>query len=319
MIDEKIISVLKSHRDGYVSGEDLSKSSGVSRAAIWKHVENLRAEGYEIEATPHLGYRLIKIPDKLIPSEIKSGLNTKIFARDILSYKKIDSTNVMAYGLAEKGLKEGVVVLAEEQVKGKGRLGRTWVSPPGCGIYLSCILRPSMPPSEIPKLTLTASVCVARAIRELTGLLAMIKWPNDILIDSKKVCGILLEMKAEQDKVDFVIVGIGVNVNAPVKSLPKGATSLKAELGEDVSRVRLTQKILESLEAGYTLLCKNGFPKIIEEWKEYSGMLGSRVRVLLPNREFEGAAADIDQDGALLVRLDNGFIEKASSGDVVLI
>ncbi len=319
MIDEKIISILKNHRDGYVSGEDLSKDSGVSRAAIWKHVESLRRDGYEIEATPHLGYRLLRIPDKLIPSEIKSVLHTKVLGREVLSYKKIDSTNVMAYGLAEKGLKEGVVVLAEEQAKGRGRLGRTWASPPAGGVYLSCILRPPLPPSETQKLTLAASVSVARAIRETTGLPAMIKWPNDILLDLKKVCGILLEMKAEQDEVEFVIVGIGVNVNTPLKTLPKGATSLRAELGSDVSRIKLTRKILEELEAGYGLLKNNGFSKIVEEWKELSDMLGSRVKVTLPNRKYEGAAVDVDSDGSLLVRLDNGFIEKTSSGDVILV
>ena len=319
MIDEKILGVLKDEKGSHISGEELSRLAGVSRAAIWKHIEKLREDGYEIEASPHLGYRLVSVPDNLIPNEIKWGLKTKLLGREIISYKKIDSTNRAAYDLASKGVKEGSIVLAEEQTKGRGRLGRAWASPPEGGIYLSCILRPRISPSEIPKLTLTASVSVARAIREVSGLEAVIKWPNDVLIDSKKVCGILLEMKAEQDRLDFVIVGIGINVNTPGRLIPKGGTSVKEESGEEVSRIALTRKVLEDLEEEYLLLSKGGFPKIVEEWKELSHMLGSRVRVVLSNREFEGQAIDVDKDGTLLVRLDNGFIEKVFSGDVMMV
>ena len=319
MIDEKILGVLKDEKGSHISGEELSRLAGVSRAAIWKHIEKLREDGYEIEASPHLGYRLVSVPDNLIPNEIKWGLKTKLLGREIISYKKIDSTNRAAYDLASKGVKEGSIVLAEEQTKGRGRLGRAWASPPEGGIYLSCILRPRISPSEIPKLTLTASVSVARAIREVSGLEAVIKWPNDVLIDSKKVCGILLEMKAEQDRLDFVIVGIGINVNTPGRLIPKGGTSVKESSGEEVSRIALTRKVLEDLEEEYLLLSKGGFPKIVEEWKELSHMLGSRVRVALSNREFEGQAIDVDKDGTLLVRTDNGFIEKVFSGDVMMV
>lgn len=318
MTDEDILKVLRSETSNYVSGEDLSKGAGVSRAAIWKHIEKLRSEGYEIEASPHLGYRLIAVPDLLIPGEVKWLLKTKILGRDVISYKKVNSTNVAAYGLAEQGLREGTVVLAEEQTGGRGRQGRKWVSPSG-GVYLSCILRPRLAPSEVSKLTLAASVGVARAIREMTGLIAMIRWPNDILINSKKACGILLEMKAEQDSLHFVIVGIGLNVNTQPALLPKGATSLKGELGEEVPRVPLIRRMLECLEECYVCIQKGDFPRAIEEWKGYSDMLGSRVKVSLPTREFEGQAIDIDTDGALVVRLDNGFFERASSGDVVLV
>jgi BirA family biotin operon repressor/biotin-[acetyl-CoA-carboxylase] ligase len=319
MKDELILKLLKEVAGNYVSGEEISKRAGISRAAIWKHIERFREEGYEIEATPHLGYRLITVPDNLIPAEIKWDLATKILGREIISYKRIGSTNAAAYELAQKGLKEGAVVLAEEQTKGRGRLGRSWASPYRCGIYLSCILRPEMSLGEVPKLTIAASVSVAKAIRELTGLQAVIKWPNDILLDSKKVCGILLEMMAEQDRLGFVVVGIGVNVNTARNLLPKGATSLKEELGEDVSRIRLTQKILENLEREYKRLSKGAFEEIAAEWKELSEMLGARVKVELPTREFEGQAIDLDSSGSLLVRLDNGFIEKTSSGDVVLV
>lgn len=324
MLDEKILGILRNSGESYVSGEELCKLAGISRAAIWKHIEKLRGEGYDIEASPHLGYKLVAIPDSLIASEIKWKLRTKIIGRNIMSYKKVASTNDVAYELAEKGMAEGAVVLAEEQAKGKGRHGRQWLSPPRGGIYLSCILRPSITPDEIPKITLLAAVAVAKAVREGTGLGAMIKWPNDILVNDRKVCGILTEMKAEQDAVDFVVLGIGINVNTSARGLPRGASSLKDELHaaareENLSRVELAKKILEQLEAEYIELKKNGFKHIIEEWKHFSAMLGSRVRVALPNRTFEGLVHNLDSAGALVIRCDTGVLEKISSGDVAIL
>jgi BirA family biotin operon repressor/biotin-[acetyl-CoA-carboxylase] ligase len=324
MLDEKMLEVLREGKGSHISGEEMCKRAGISRAAIWKRIEKLREEGYDIEATPHLGYRLIGVPDSLIPGEVKWKLGTKVLGGEIISYKKVDSTNDIAYELAEKKMKEGTVIIAEEQAQGKGRHGREWVSPPKGGIYMSCILRPEMEPSEIPKITLLAAVAVAKAIRAVTGLPASIKWPNDILIDGKKVCGILTEMKAEQDRVAFIILGIGVNVNTPSKTLPKTATSLKAELhniGKDaaISRIELARNILESVEKYYDILKDNGASSIIEEWKKLSGMLGSKVKVILPKRQFEGKAHTIDRDGALIVRLASGVLERVSSGDVVMI
>ena len=268
-LDDRILDILRNSGDLYVSGEELCKLAGISRAAIWKRIERLREEGYDIEASPHLGYRLAGMPDTLIPSEIRWKLDTKYLGREIISYKKVDSTNIAAYQLAEKGLKEGAVIFAEEQARGKGRQGRVWQSPPKCGIYMSCILRPHITPNEIPKITLIAAVAVAKALREFTGLDAMIKWPNDILINGKKVCGILTEMKAEQDGVDFIILGIGVNVNTHPKDLPRNGSSLKEELrafrgDEDLSRVDLAKKILEALEKYYNILKKEGSRSIIE-------------------------------------------------------
>lgn len=323
-LDDKILDILKSSGGSYVSGEDLCKLADISRAAIWKRIEKLRDEGYDIEASPHLGYRLIGIPDSLIPSEIRWRLKTKIIGREILSYRKVDSTNTIAYELAEKGLKEGAIIVADEQARGRGRQGRFWQSPPNTGIYMSCILRPQMTPNEIPKITLVAAVALARAVREFTGLAAMIKWPNDILIGGKKACGILTEMKAEQDSIDFIILGIGINVNTQPKDLPKSGTSLKSELRhfgrtEGLSRIDLVKKIIEMIEEYYIILKKRGSCPIIEEWKSLSAMLGSRVKVTLAGRAFEALAHDIDPDGALVVRLDSGVLEKVSSGDVVMV
>jgi len=324
MLDEKILALLRENTESYVSSEELCKLACISRAAIWKHIEKLRTEGYEIEASPHLGYRLAGVPDSLIPSEIKWKLKTKVFGREVISYRKVDSTNDAAYELAEKGIKEGTVVLAEEQGRGKGRHGRSWQSPPKGGIYMSCVLRPEMAPNEIARITLLAAVAAAKSIRKATGLGAVIKWPNDILVNGKKVCGILTEMKAEQDSVDFIILGIGINVNTPVRSLPKGATSLKEEARAagrktDLSRVEIVKRILEALEAEYRTLKEEGFKPIIEEWRRLSAMLGSRIRVALQNRALEGQAHDIDPDGSLIVRLDSGVMEKVSSGDVEMV
>ncbi len=323
MLDEKILSILRNNTESYVSGEELCKLSDVSRAAIWKHIEKFREEGYEIEASPHLGYKLISIPDRLIPGEVKWNLKTTVFGKEIISYKKVESTNDVAYALAEKGLREGAVVLAEEQTKGKGRHGRLWASPPAGGIYMSCVLRPRMAPNEIPKITLLAAVAVAKSVRDLTGLSAMIKWPNDILVNNRKVCGILTEMKAEQDRIDFVIIGIGINVNSPARLLPREASSLREELRrvkkeEEISRVELTKAVLVSLEEEYFRMSREGFRPIVDEWKRLSSMLGARVKVVLQNRTLEGQAHDIDPDGSFVVRLDSGMLEKVSSGDIIM-
>ncbi|MDP2929137.1 MAG: biotin--[acetyl-CoA-carboxylase] ligase [Candidatus Omnitrophota bacterium] len=327
MLDEKILNVLRHNRDSYVSGEELCKMADISRAAIWKHIEKLREEGYDIEALPHLGYKLIAIPDSLIPLEIKWRLKTKVFGREVISYKKVDSTNIIAYELAKKGMKEGTVILADEQVKGRGRHGRHWASPGAGGIYMSCILRPSITPNEIPGITLLAAIAVAQAIRDISALEVTIKWPNDIMMDGKKLCGILTEMKAEQDRVDFVVLGIGINVNSPIKQLPRGASSIKEELRQlhragvktALSRVELVKKVLERLEEYYNILKKEGFGPIIETWKDLSSMIGSRVKVTLPGKTFEGLAHDINPDGALVVRTESGLLEKVSSGDVVIV
>ncbi|MBN1871150.1 MAG: biotin--[acetyl-CoA-carboxylase] ligase, partial [Candidatus Omnitrophica bacterium] len=191
-MEDKILRTFGKRRDTFVSGEEISKELGVSRASIWKHIETLRHLGYEIEATPHLGYKLISRPDRLIPEELKDGLKTKELGKNILAYESLDSTNDTAYNLAENGGKEGTVVIAERQKKGKGRQGRQWSSPKG-GVYLSCILRPDIEPREVAKITLVSAVGVCSALRDVADVRAMIKWPNDIYLNNKKLAGILTE------------------------------------------------------------------------------------------------------------------------------
>lgn len=295
----------------------MSRKLGITRAAVWKHMESLRELGYEISALPHLGYRLDKSPDRLIPEEIRAGLGVRILGKKIYAYASLDSTNDTAYKIAEDGAPEGSVVIAEKQTKGKGRMKRRWVSPQG-GIYMSCILRPDIEPKEVAKITLVAAVAAAQAIRELCRADALIKWPNDILVNGKKVCGILTELKAEQDGVDFVILGIGVNINTPKSALPAGAAALADETGEYISKVAMVRLLLEGLEKNYLLFRAQGFAPIREEWGMLSATLGRHVIITCHDRKIEGQAVDIDDDGALVVRLDTGLMEKVFSGDVVL-
>jgi BirA family transcriptional regulator, biotin operon repressor / biotin---[acetyl-CoA-carboxylase] ligase len=316
-VEDKILKIFSENIDRYVSGEDISKQLNVSRTTIWKHIETLRNLGYDIEASPHLGYRLIGRPDRLIPEELKDGLKTRFLGKDVFAYESLDSTNDTAYKLAENGEKEGTIVVAERQKKGRGRQGRNWLSPKG-GIYLSCILRPEIEPKEVAKITLVSAVALCISIREIANIQAMIKWPNDIIIKGRKVCGILTEMKAEQDKVDFLIVGIGVNVDTHLNLLPKGATSLVKESENKFSKVALTKRIFENLEHYVLLFKKEGFKKVREEWRDLSATVGHRVKIHCHDGRIEGQALDVDKDGALVVRLDSGIQKRILSGDVIL-
>lgn len=319
--DDKIIFALKQKRDSFVSGEELSDMLGISRAAVWKHIQKIRDEGYVISALPHLGYRLVKIPDRLIPCEIKYELNTKIIGRKIYSYTELDSTNDTAEKLALEGSEEGTVVFAESQRKGRGRLGRAWMSPREKGIYASFILKPRISPSEAQKITLAASVAMASAIRKVSSLPALIKWPNDILVNQKKVSGILTEITAHPDVIKFIVVGIGINVNAQKELLPQGATSLYEESSKrTIDRIALAQEILRQLEKYYLLFCGGNFGAIAAEWQDLSATLGSRVRVKNLNNIYEGQAMGIDENtGNLIIREDTGFCRVVLSGDVDLV
>jgi len=320
--DVKILELFKKNKDNFLSGEEVSKTLGISRQALWKHIEKMREMGYIVEAVPHLGYRLRQIPDKILVPEIKWDLKTKFVGKEIEFYESVGSTNNIAYELAEKDRPEGTAVIANEQTKGKGRLGRTWVSPEEKGIYLSCILRPAIMLNEVPKITLVAAVGVVKAIRKFAGIEALIKWPNDILVSDRKVGGILTELKAEMDRVNFAVLGIGINVNTPKKNLPKEGTSLKEESksSTDFSRVELVKILLQSLEDEYVKFKENGFSVIRKELKSFSCTLGREVSVSsAANGSFKGKAVDIDENGTLIVELANGSRKTFVSGDVTLL
>ncbi|HQP10685.1 MAG TPA: biotin--[acetyl-CoA-carboxylase] ligase [Candidatus Omnitrophota bacterium] len=312
----KIIHFLKT-AEGYISGEEISHHLKISRAGIWKYIQDLRDEGYDIVAVPHLGYRLVSSPDKLFPSEIQSGLGTKILGKDIRYFDSVASTMDVAFQLGMDGAPEGAVVCAENQTKGKGRRGRSWVSPKSKGIYMSVILRPPMVPADLTRVTLLSAVAVCEAVRKMYRLPVEIKWPNDLLIQKKKLAGILTELSAEMDRVRFVVIGIGINVNAALSQLPPHSTSIRNETGQKVSRADLMQEILRSLEAWYLVLGQEGFIPVIERWKQLSSTLGRQVRLIDPSGDVEGEAVDLDEYGGLVIRSDTGLMVKRMSGDIV--
>ena len=319
MIDDKILGFFKKRKGNHVSGEELSKALGISRTAVWKHIERLREEGYDIAASPHLGYKLVSAPDRLTEVELRWQLKTEVIGKRIISYKEINSTNDAAQSLAASGEAEGTVVIAEYQTKGRGRLGRKWISPKDKGAYFSVILRPDILPTELSVITLFSSLAVAKTVREAVGLPAFIKWPNDILIKGQKVCGVLTELNGEMDKVNFAIVGIGININTSKELLPEGATSLSEEKGASISRLEFVRALFRSLDEYYRVLKKGKIEAILKEYKKLSSVLDRRVQIDYHNSLVSGVATDVDKDGALILRLDSGFYERVLAGDVKIL
>ena len=299
----KILEALRESKD-YVSGEKLSKELSVSRVSIWKHINSLKRDGYIIESSPR-GYRLISTPDLLLPCEFPA-LEGKIH-----HFREIGSTMDVARDLAKKMAEEGTIVAAEFQTQGRGRLERRWISPKG-GIYFTTILRPKISPAYAPRINLMASIAVAKAIRNLFGLKAELKWPNDVLIEGKKVCGILAEMEAETDIIKFVNVGIGINANTAITQ--QGATSLKKQLGTEISRKELLSAVLAEIEEQQISLMQSD---LLERWKKLSYTLDRQVRVESPDEVIEGQAVDIDTTGALIVKSQDDSLRTVFAGDCI--
>jgi BirA family biotin operon repressor/biotin-[acetyl-CoA-carboxylase] ligase len=320
--DAQILTALRAS-GGNVSGAQLAEQLGISRAAIWARIEDLRKLGYDIEASPHLGYRLLGAPDVLHPDDLLARLGkTKVVGRDIRVFQETASTNDVAERLARDGVKEGIVVFAESQTKGRGRLGRKWTSPPKRGLWFSVLLRPDLRPQEATRLTIASVTALARAIRAQTGVVPQIKWPNDILLRGKKVAGILTEMGAETDRVKHIILGMGVNVNHTAGDFPadlrKIATSLKLETGDSVDRPALAAVILRELDRDYARACSPKFAALADEWEAQCVTLGRNVTIHVGDRTIAGRAEALDDDGALLVRTQHGRLERIIGGDVIL-
>lgn len=320
--DAKILSALRANPEG-ISGAQLAEQLGISRAAVWARIEELRSLDYEIEAGPHFGYRLVSAPDALHADDLLARLGeTKVIGRDIRVFEQTTSTNDVIEKIARDGVREGVVVFAESQTKGRGRLGRKWVSPERKGLWFSVLLRPNLRPQETTQLTVAAATALRRAIRSETGLKLEIKWPNDILAGGKKVAGILTELSAELDKVRHVILGIGVDVNQAAHEFPaelrKTATSLKIETGGPIQRAELATAILRELDADYSRICTGRFAAVADEWEEDSATIGRDVTVQIGDRKIRGHAESLDDDGALLLRTEHGRLEPITGGDVTL-
>jgi len=317
-----LLQLLKNNGDHYISGEQICRQLGVSRTAVWKHMEALRKMDYIIEARSNAGYRLVSVPDRLYSEEVEAGLETSLIGREIRYSAGVASTNENAKEWAREGAPDGAVYLAEEQGVGKGRLGRGWFSPRGRGLWFSVVVRPQINPADVPQITLVAAIAVATAINEQTGLIPGIKWPNDLLAGKGKLCGILTEMNADMERIQYIVIGIGLNVNISLDDIPQELqgviTSIAMETGKEINRVQLLQTILRQMDYWYQIWISSGFHVILEKWKQWNVTLGQRVQVSTLKEVVEGVAEDVDETGALVVRLNDGNCKRFLAGEVSL-
>lgn len=317
---EKILKLLKDSKNEFVSGQELSERLKVSRTAIWKYINVLKEEGYEIESVSRKGHMLISTPDILNHEEISEYLKTEYIGREIYYFDSINSTNTKAKELAYIIKTEGAVVIAEEQTSGRGRLGRNWSSPNKKGIWMSIILKPQIEPQDAAKITQVAAAAVWKAINQI-GVKTQIKWPNDIVFNGRKICGILTEMSGELNRLNYLVVGIGINANTTISEFPEEirnmATSLKIETGKEIKRKELIALILKYFEELYNDLTKNrNIASSIKICKKNSALIGKDVRLTLRGEEKEVKAIDINEDGELIVRDKEGNISRVISGEV---
>jgi len=318
-LKEAIINILKNSSHTFISGQYISDKLGVSRTAIWKYINGLKKEGYNIESASKKGYRLISCPDILTFEEIVSLLNTRFLGQNIIHFDSINSTNDKAKKIASSE-NDGTVIISEEQTLGKGRLGRTWFSSKFKGVYMSIILKPDINTMNVPKITQVAAAAVITTLLN-NNIKAYIKWPNDIIVNNKKVCGILTEMSGEINKVNYVVVGMGINVNCEEEDIPKDliskATSLKIEDNKEFKRNILVADILNNFEKLYTELIEyNNIDTSIEICKKNSILIGKEVRIINRNRERFGKAVGLNSNGELLVQFENEEIKPLISGEI---
>lgn len=321
--DTHILLALRQAGHGFVSGAELSQRLGITRAAIWARIEELRRLGYDIAASPHQGYRLLGVPDVLCADDLLALVTgNQVVGRDIRVLQETNSTNDLVERMARDGVPEGVVVFAEAQTRGRGRLGRRWISPPGKGLWFSVLLRPELRPQAATQITVAAATALCRAIRGQTDLIPQVKWPNDILIDGRKVAGVLTELNAEPDRVKHLVLGIGLDVNMEPADFPAEvrplATSLRIAAGRPLARGDLAASLLRELDADYARLCRGQFAALADEWESQCITLGRRVRLHLGTRELTGRAESLDEDGALLLRTEHGRLERVMGGDVTI-
>jgi BirA family biotin operon repressor/biotin-[acetyl-CoA-carboxylase] ligase len=319
---EDVADLLKESR-GYLSGEEMASRIGVTRAAIWKSIGLLKKEGYIIESSPSKGYKLVSPPD-LCAHDLKKLLAASPgrVGHELFFFDRAASTNTIAMEMAAKGCPEGTVIITDSQTGGKGRLGRTWISPAGVNLYLSIVVRPDIRPGDATGLTLLSAVACASALRQSCGIPVSIKWPNDLLVGSRKIGGILTEIRADMDRISHAVIGIGINVNLPELDIPeeirKIATSVLIVSGKGFSRTALAAAILKEFDSWYMLLLNSGKREITERWIELSSTIGRHVRVAVGDRIFEGMADGIDEEGLLIVRMADGLLRKFSAGDVTI-
>lgn len=314
-----ILKLLLEHQHCYLSGEEISGILGVSRTAVWKQINNLKEDGYTIESAHSQGYRLIGKPELITAEELLIHLDSE-FIKEIHIFAEIASTNDFAKIKAGEGAPEATLVVAEKQSSGRGRMSRPWISPASSGLWFSLVLRPPMMPAQAAQLTFLSAVVVCLAIREFTGMEATIKWPNDVMLDGKKICGILTELSAEIDIINYVVAGIGVNVNQHKEDFPSDlsakATSLLIASGQTYRRVELLAHILKTYDIVYREYQQKGFTYILEKWRELNSTLGHTVNVISQQEKYYGQAVDIDEEGQLVVMTPEKELRYVMVGDV---
>ncbi len=321
-LETGIVLMLKSS-PRYITRGELTAGLDAAAGELDGAIDDLRARGYRIDEVPGQGLRLVDVPGVLDGCEIRAALHTSLIGREIFPFGRVTSTNDVAFSLARGGSPEGTLVIAEEQVRGKGRLGRDWHSPPGLGLWFSIVLRPDITPHESSTVSLAVALAVAGVIRDSYGVDARIKWPNDVLVGPRKVCGILTEAEFREDRVEFVVVGVGINVLHAESDFPEDlravATSISVESRAEVNRIEVISRVLRAVEDKYGHLCRKGFEDIRREILPLSSLMGRMTRVLTGNGTTEGVAIDIDETGALIIRGENGLNEKVVAGDATLI
>lgn len=325
-LKDKVLKCLKDSDGVFISGEQLSQLIGVTRTAVWKSIKALREDGYKIEAHSNKGYMIESTPDIINATEIKYGLDNEIIGKSIYCFDTIDSTSSYAKKIAAEGCADGTVVITETQTAGRGRLGREWESGHGTGIWMSIVLRPKIPPEMIQIITIGASVAVANAIKTVTGVSVGIKWPNDIILDNKKVCGILTEMNCEMEAVNYLVVGIGMNIHQEQDQFPpelvdkaislKGYFKTNKKPLPNLYRNDIIKTILLEMEKVYKSINQWQSEDILQQWRKYSVTLGRHVKIVEREQTLTATAIDITKEGRLLIKLSDGVRREIVSGEI---
>lgn len=316
-MENRVLEYLKSSNE-YISGEAISSELKVSRTSIWKNIKKLKELGYNIESSSKKGYRLINCPDILTEGEIKPLLNTSIIGNQIVYYSEIDSTNSELMKIAKTNSIEGIVVLADSQTKGKGRLQRKWIAEKDKNVFMSILIRPEIPPYKAAGITQVVALSVLESLKSLYDIEFSIKWPNDIIANGKKVCGILCEMDGELDSLNFIVIGIGINVNQSSidENIKHKATSLKIESGLNIEKKLIVANILNTFEKNYEKFKECGILPFIAKLKRYSSLINKNVKILNSSNQFIGKVVDIDSEGYLVVKNEKGETQSIIGGDI---
>lgn len=319
-IRKQLLDAFANAGDDFISGQSIAEITGSSRTAVWKHIEALRKDGYTVEAIRRKGYRITGFPGKMSADSIRMALNGTTFGEHIYYFDSVDSTQKIANELASNGATEGTIVVADQQTGGRGRLARKWFSPENTGIWMSLIIKPNIPIYQAPQLTLLTAVAAAKAIEEQISIAPYIKWPNDLLLNNKKITGILTEMQAEADSIHSIIIGIGINVNQKKTDFPEElqeiASSLQIETGQIFAREAIISSFLRHFENLYMVYQKEGFAVVKELWESYAISVGRTITATTINEKIVGVALGITDQGVLLIKDEQGQIHNIYSADI---